>query len=97
MKPGPKYYKLVGNNPDITLHILNNLKNGLTEFMNKNMGDFITCILVYSYLDNALTEIKSCIRDINEDYPTVVCNSFGADPDIKPGALTQDDRGWQPR
>ena len=24
------------------------------------------------------------------------CTSFGADPDLKPGPLTQDDRGWIP-
>lgn len=24
------------------------------------------------------------------------CIAFGADPDLKPGPLTQDDRGWKP-
>jgi hypothetical protein len=24
------------------------------------------------------------------------CMSFGADPDVKPGPLTQEDRGWKP-
>ena len=25
-----------------------------------------------------------------------ICTSFGADPDLKPGPLTQNDRGWSP-
>jgi hypothetical protein len=25
------------------------------------------------------------------------CTSFGADPDLKPGPLTQEDRGWDPQ
>ena len=30
------------------------------------------------------------------DSPKRSCTSFGADPDLKPGPLTQEDRGWQP-
>lgn len=26
----------------------------------------------------------------------IVWTSFGADPDLKPGSLTQEDRGWKP-
>jgi hypothetical protein len=30
------------------------------------------------------------------DLATPVCTSFGADPDLKPGPMTQDDRGLDP-
>jgi len=32
----------------------------------------------------------------NSYLDATVCNSFGADPDLKPGPLTMEDRGWNP-
>ena len=41
-----------------------------------------------------VVEIRTALELANKVKPP--CNSFGADPDLKPGPLTIEDRGWQP-
>lgn len=48
------------------------------------------------YPTNDGYELRMYVTNTTGKDITPTCNSFGADPDLKPGPLTIEDRGWTP-